>query len=73
MIIEMNKKADKTITGSEECGLWVFRGENAERVAEICGTKLVQGYGHTVTGFAAKDECLYTARIVKAGYKICIN
>lgn len=63
-----------TIIGQEVDGWWIFMDIMAERVAKVTGLQLVKSFGgHVKAGFAAKDECLYTGKLVKAGYKICIN
>lgn len=63
-----------TIIGQEVDGWWVFTDLMAERVAKVTGLKLVKSFGgHVKSGFVAKDECVYTTKLVKAGYKICIN
>ena len=63
----------KTIIGHEESGNWMFFGRSAKLVSEICGLSLYNGNGHVVALFKADDEYKYTGRIVKEGYKICIN
>lgn len=62
------------ITGVEVDGWWIFTDIMAERVSKVTGLKTVKSFGgHIKTGFPAKDECLYTGRIVKSGYKLCIT
>lgn len=52
---------------------WFFEGINAQRVHDLCGLPLVKSFGGVLkAGFKASDECLYTPKIVKAGFKICI-
>ena len=64
----------KTLIGKSVDGWWIFSGIMAERVSELTGLKLVKSFnGIAKAGFAEKDECLYTAKLVKAGYKICIT
>lgn len=63
-----------TITGKEVDGWWMFTDIMAKRVSEVTGLKTVKAFGgKTVTGFQAKDECLYTPMLVKKGYKLCIT
>lgn len=52
---------------------WFFEGIYAQRIHEICGLRLVKGFGGVLkAGFKASDECLYTPAIVRAGFKLCI-
>lgn len=52
---------------------WLFEGINAERVHDICGLPMIKSFGGVFkAGFKISDECLYTPKIVKAGFKICI-
>ena len=52
---------------------WFFEGVNAQRVHDLCGIPLVKSFGGVMkAGFKASDECIYTPKIVKAGFKICI-
>lgn len=52
---------------------WFFEGINAERVHYICNIPLVKSFGGVFkAGFKVSDEYLYTPKIVKAGFKICI-
>lgn len=70
MIIDLKS----TIIGVEVDGWWIFTDIMAERVSKVTGLKTVKSFGgHIKTGFPAKDECLYTARLVKNGYKLCIT
>lgn len=70
MIIDLTS----TITGKEVDGWWIFTDIMAERVSKVTGLKTVKSFGgHIKTGFPAKDEYLYTARLVKNGYKLCIT
>lgn len=63
-----------TIMGKAVDGWWIFSGIMAERVSKVTGLKLVKSFNGVVkAGFAEKDECLYTAKLVKAGYKLCIT
>ena len=63
-----------TIVGRKLDGnWWLFEGFNAQRVHEICKLPLVKGFGGVLkAGFKESDACVYTPKIVKAGYKICI-
>lgn len=70
MIVDLTS----TITGQEVDGWWIFTGIMAERVAKVTGLQLVKSFGGVVkTGFAVRNECLYTPKLVKAGYKISIT
>lgn len=52
---------------------WLFEGHNAMLVHDICGLPLIKSFGGVLkAGFKTSDECLYTPRIVKAGFKLCI-
>lgn len=69
----MTVNLTNTIIGQEVDGWWIFTDIMAERVSNIIGTKLVKSFcGHVKSGFPAKDECLYTGKLVKNGYKLCI-
>lgn len=51
----------------------LFEGIYAERVHDICGLPLIKSFGGVFkAGFKTSDECLYTPKIEKAGFKICI-
>lgn len=52
---------------------WLFEGINAERINDICGLPLIKSFGGVFkAGFKTSDEYLYTPKIVKAGFKLCI-
>ena len=69
----MNIDITSTIVGHNENGYWMFSGIMAERIHKLTGLRLVKSFGGVLrAGFPSKDECLYTPRLVRAGYKVCI-
>ena len=63
-----------TITGKEVDGWWIFTDIMAERVSKVTGLKLATTFGGRVTtGFPAKQDYIYTPKIVKNGFKLCIT
>lgn len=62
-----------TLIGYEVGDWWLFYDTNAELLSREIGVQIHKAAGgKMVAGFPKKNECLYTAKLVKAGYKLQI-
>lgn len=62
-----------TLIGYEVGDWWLFYDTNAQLLSRETGMQIHKAAGgKMVAGFPIKDECIYTAKLVKAGYKLQI-
>lgn len=62
-----------TLIGYEVDDWWLFYDSNANKLVRETGLQLHKAAGgKLVAGFPIKDEAIYTAKLVKAGYKLQI-
>lgn len=69
----MNINFQTTIIGRGVSGWWIFTDMMASRLSELTGLHAERDdAGRLQLSFKAENECIYTPKIVKKGFKLCI-